>query len=69
MARVAAGPRTKRGAVSVGGAIAIIFGWLVGDVAGYEMPDFVLQAWTVVIMAVINEWSRDDTRPKDDNTP
>lgn len=60
MARVAAGPKTKRGAMTVGGAIAIIFGWVVGDVLGYDMPDYVLQAWTVVIMTVLAEWRQDD---------
>lgn len=54
-----AGPKTRRSANSITGAITIIIGWLIGDVAGYDMPDHVLQAWTVVAMVAVAEWSRD----------
>ena len=55
-----ASQKAKRGAGTIGGAVTIILGWLIGDVLGYEMPDYVLQAWTVVTMAVITEFARDD---------
>lgn len=54
-----AGPKTKRGAVTVGGAVTIVLGWIVGDVLGIEMPDYVLQAWTAVVVAALAEWRGD----------
>lgn len=54
-----AGPKTKRGATSVGGAAVIIAGWLIEDVAGLAVPDHVLMAGAVIVMAVLAEWSRD----------
>ena len=54
------GPKTKRAATPVGGALTIILGWLIGDVMGYPIPDHVLQAGTLVVVFVLNEWSKDD---------
>lgn len=52
--------KTKRSAPAVGGALTIILGWAVTDVVGYPMPDHVLQSCTLVIMYVLNEWSKDE---------
>lgn len=46
------GPKAKRSASTVGGAGAIIIGWIVGDLLGYPMPDHVLQAFTILLMLV-----------------
>jgi hypothetical protein len=45
-----AGPKIRRSAETVGGAAAIVCGWLIGDVAGMPMPDHVLQAFTILFM-------------------
>ncbi|MGE6778273.1 hypothetical protein ACQKFL_11600 [Vreelandella titanicae] len=46
-----AGPKTRRSAETVGGAAAIVAGWLIG-LADLTIPDHVLQAMTVLFMVV-----------------
>lgn len=55
-----AGPKTRRGAVTVGGAVTIVLGWIVGDVLGYDVPVHVMQAFTVIAVAVLAEWGIGD---------
>ena len=45
------GPKTRRSAETVGGAAAIVAGWLV-SLGGIAIPDHVLQAMTVLFMVV-----------------
>lgn len=46
------GPKTRRSASTVGGALSIILVWVVTDVLGYPMPDYVVGAFTIVFMTV-----------------
>lgn len=45
------GPKARRSAETVGGAVAIVVGWLIG-LSGVTTPDHVLQAMTVLFMVI-----------------
>lgn len=55
-------PKAKRSATTVGGALSIIGTWLIRDVMGLVVPDYVLVSFVIVIMAVAERLSEPEEK-------